>query len=729
MKEGNNSLLNLLQQNWGYTSFRPLQEEAVTAVREGRDSLVILPTGGGKSLCYQLPALVMEGMAVVISPLISLMKDQVDQLTSRGIEAACLNSSLSPNDKMAVDRQIKDGQLKLLYVAPERLLGGSFLTYLKQFPISFFAIDEAHCISQWGHDFRPEYRALKILRKEFPEVALHSYTATATQKVRHDIVQQLGLPDPEILVGSFDRPNLHYSVARSGKKKEKLLQLCGLVERHKGESGIVYCISRKSVEELAKALNDNGYRAIPYHAGLEDEPRKRAQEQFLNEKVDIIVATVAFGMGIDKTNVRYVVHWGMPKSIEHYQQESGRAGRDGLDSDCLLFYSIADLITWKRILVDLEPEHQRIAFTQLEEMESYANTTRCRHRYLVEYFGQAFEKEGCGACDLCLGNIETNPDSLVIAQKILSCVIRLNQRFGVKHTIDVLRGSKAARVIQFRHHELSTYGLLEESPASHVEDWIAQLCEQGFLSRNDEHKTLFVTADGNDVLKGEKIPRLVQFESPPIEAFIDDSWEGVDTNLFAKLKELRTRLAAEEKIPPYVVFGDAALRDMGRKRPSTHRSFLMVEGVGKKKKEKYGDLFLEAINNYCEKNGLEMDIFTRSPKSPIKLKPIMNGTKQKAFDLFGRRKNVEEVASQIERASSTTRGYLAEYLDAEKIIDPTPWIDGALHERIGNTIERVGMDRLRPIFEDLGGEIPYDQIRVSVTCWKNRDAANESSQS
>ncbi|MCA9433476.1 MAG: RecQ family ATP-dependent DNA helicase, partial [Candidatus Omnitrophica bacterium] len=577
-----------------------------------------------------------------------------------------------------------------------------------------------HCISQWGHDFRPEYRALRRLREEFPEVALHAYTATATQKVRHDIVQQLGLSKPEILVGSFDRPNLHYSVVRSGKKKEKLLHLCHLIERHKGESGIVYCISRKNVEELAKTLNDNGYRAIPYHAGLEDEPRKRAQEQFLNEEVDIIVATVAFGMGIDKTNVRYVAHWGMPKSVEHYQQESGRAGRDSLDSDCLLFHSAGDIVTWKRILSDLEPEHQKIAFSQLEEMESYANTTRCRHRFLVEYFGQAFEKEGCEACDLCLGGVETHPDSLVISQKILSCVIRLREMFGVKHTIEVLRGSKSAKVIRFSHHELSTYGLLQKESASDVGDWIAQLCDQGFLGRENERQTLFVTEEGRRVLKGERTPKLVKFETLPVEAFFDDSWEGVDMNLFKILKELRTRLAAEEQVPPYIVFGDAALRDMGRKRPSTHRSFLMVEGVGKKKCEKYGDLFLESINDYCRKNGLEMDIFNGARRSPIKLKPSMTEAKEEAFKLFKEGRDVETVAKQIERAPTTTQGYLAEYIDSHGVTDPSPWVDPDLHHRIGQAIEKVGGERLRPIFEELGEEVPYDQIRVSATCWKNQ---------
>jgi ATP-dependent DNA helicase RecQ len=686
---------------------------------EGRDSVVILPTGGGKSLCFQLPALLMEGMAVIVSPLIALMKDQVDQLRARGVRAACLNSSLSPKERWEVERDIESGNLDLLYVAPERLLNGSFLMDLKERRLSFFAIDEAHCISQWGHDFRPEYRGLRRLREVFPGIGLHAYTATATEKVRADIVQQLSLSSPEVLVGSFDRPNLHYSVSHTSKRRAKLVELLYLIDRHKGESGIVYCISRKNVEQLAATLNDNGCKALPYHAGMEDEARKKTQEAFLNEEVDIIVATVAFGMGIDKTNVRYVVHWGIPKTIEHYQQESGRAGRDGLDSDCLLFYSPGDATTWRRILEELEPEQRRISYRQLEEMESYCHSTDCRHRFLVGYFGQTLESEVCEACDLCTGEVEPVADSLVVAQKILSCVVRVGGRFGSRYVADVLTGAEDPKVRANGHEELSTFGLLQEHPRSKVEGWISQLLGYGYLSRDPEFRTLAITPKGREVLKGEIQPRLVSHGKPSTQTGADHSWEGVDMDLFDKLKQLRLQTAREEGRKPFHVFSDVTLRDMARKRPTSEEGFSQVEGVGRKKTESYARSFMGLIREHCDLTGVSTDVYGVRSRRERRILEAPTGAKREAFLRFAEGQDVATVAAAIERAPSTTSDYLAEYLEREGVTDCTPWLDPHLHARIAQAGEKVGLDRLKPIFEELGEEIPYDAIRISVACLRN----------
>src|SRR5438067_1972320 len=433
------ALREALQRVWGYSTFRPLQREAMHAILDARDSIVVLPTGGGKSLCFQAPAIVDPGLALVVSPLISLMKDQVDGLRVDGVAASYLNSTLLPHERDEVLASVRDGRCRLLYVSPERIVGeGSqaLRRMLQQARLRFIAIDEAHCISQWGHDFRPEYRQLGRLREEFPSVSLHAFTATATERVRRDIVGELRLRDPLVLVGSFDRPNLTYRVLRRGTLRRQLLDV---LARHDGEAGIVYCQSRREVEELAAWLQGEGRRAVPYHAGLADEVRSRHQEMFLDEHADIVVATVAFGMGIDRSNVRFVVHASAPRSPEHYQQESGRAGRDSLPAECVLIYSGADFPRWRQML-ESNGEWTESARTLMRDMERYASGTRCRHRALVEYFGEQYGKSGCGACDWCLKELEAVADSLTVAQKVLSCVARVKQTWGVAHVTDVLLG-------------------------------------------------------------------------------------------------------------------------------------------------------------------------------------------------------------------------------------------------------------------------------------------------
>ena len=605
--------LDVLHRVWGFSSFRPLQREAMQAVIDGRDSVVVLPTGGGKSLCFQAPALVprglsedgqrrREGFALVVSPLISLMKDQVDGLRVDGVAAAYLNSTMTAGERDAVVASLRADRCRLLYVSPERLVGeGSqgFRRLLQQCDLRFIAIDEAHCISQWGHDFRPEYRQLGRLREEFPGVSLHAFTATATERVRRDIAGELGLRDPVVLVGSFDRPNLIYRVLRRGDLHRQLLQI---LSRHEGEAGIVYCSSRREVDAIAEWLRGEGRRAAPYHAGLADEMRARHQEDFLDERVDIIVATVAFGMGIDRSNVRFVIHAGAPRSPEHYQQEAGRAGRDGLPSECVLIYSGADFGRWRQMLEgngELTPSAREL----LRDMERYAAGTHCRHRSLVEYFGEPYARENCASCDWCLKELEPVADSTVVARKILSCVARVRQTWGTAHVTDVLVGRASEKVLASRHHELSTFGLLEKESGAAVRGFIEQLVARGLLLRDgDPYPVLRLTTAGTQLLKGEGVCVLYREVQPPKSRTRARGREaesfGVDPELFDALRAVRLRLARERGVPPYVVFHDTTLREMAERRPSTLEDLHGIHGVGARKAADFGDAFLDAIRTF-----------------------------------------------------------------------------------------------------------------------------------
>ena len=597
----------VLQNYWGYSGFLPLQEQAMLCVGSGQDSIVVLPTGGGKSLCFQAPALTQPGLAVVISPLISLMKDQVDALTECGINAARLDSSQSASERADVFNQIHNKTLKLLYLAPERLLSNGFIDFLRNNDLSFVAVDEAHCVSMWGHDFRPEYRQLSVLKKAFRDIAVHAYTATATEKVRIDIAKQLCLDNPKVLISSFDRPNLIYKVEQ---RTSILKQVREVLERHKNEPGIIYCIRRADVDELSEQLAAKGYKTAPYHAGMSGEQRKLNQESFIEEKVDTIIATIAFGMGIDKSNVRYVIHAGMPKSLEHYQQESGRAGRDGLEAECSLFYSGGDYGVWKSIMRDMEAQPQQIALEKLNHMYSYCTSVNCRRKVILNYFSQELLKDNCDACDVCLGQMETMDDSQVTAQKILSCVIRLNERFGGDYTALVLTGSRDQRILDNGHDSLSTYGLLSNYRKRIVRDWIGQLIGQDCIQKVGEYNVLNVTEKGWRVLKGIETPRLLKHAEKParVAKTSIDSWQGVDKGLFESLRQLRRGIAQSKQVPAYVVFGDASLRDMARRRPSTGEVLLAVRGVGEKKRQQYGQIILDEIKKYCLANTVDMDV-------------------------------------------------------------------------------------------------------------------------
>jgi ATP-dependent DNA helicase RecQ len=577
------------------------------AVLGGRDSLVVLPTGGGKSLCFQAPAVVQDGLAVVVSPLISLMKDQVDALLAAGVPAALYNSSLGADEKAAVVAGLRARRFRLLYVAPERLVGeggDGFVGLLAGCDVRFVAVDEAHCISQWGHDFRPEYRQLGRLRDRLPGIGLHAYTATATARVRADIVSQLGLRDPVELVGGFDRPNLVYRVLPRASLKRQLEEV---LARHRGEAGIVYCTSRREVEALAAWLTAQGTRALPYHAGLADAERAANQDAFLSEQVDVIVATVAFGMGIDRSNVRFVVHAGAPRSLEHYQQESGRAGRDGLEAECLLLYSTADFLKW-RALLEQRDQHTDEARRLLGRMERYATSVGCRHRHLAEYFGDHPAGEPCGACDVCLDELEAADEPVVLARKVLSCVARVDQRFGAAHVANVLRGSATRQVSAAGHDTLSTFGLLAGAAVAEVRGYIEQLLGLGLLRQADgPYPVLQLTPSGLALLKdAASAPalKLARQRAPQrdrtratsgVEA---ESWHDVDRELFEALRAARLAVARERSVPPYVIFHDAALREMARRKPATIAGLLKVKGVGARKADDLGPRFLEVIRTH-----------------------------------------------------------------------------------------------------------------------------------
>jgi ATP-dependent DNA helicase RecQ len=587
-------VLEVLRRTWGYESLRPLQERAIEAALARRDSLVVMPTGGGKSLCYQLPPLLTGELTVVVSPLISLMKDQVDTLRELDIDARQVNSTTTEVEKREMVRAALEKRLRLLFVSPERLAVDRFQEFLASLDVRTFAIDEAHCISHWGHDFRPEYRQLGDLREKFPNAALHAYTATATAAVRSDIAAQLRLNDPAILVGSFDRPNLSYRVLPRLKPLEQTLET---IERHAGEAGIIYCIRKKDVDEMTAALRKRGVDARPYHAGLTREERTETQEAFAAETCNIVVATVAFGMGIDRSNIRFVLHTGLPKSIEHYQQETGRAGRDGLEADCVLLYSAADVLVWKSIV---EGNSTRL----IDEMDRYARGAVCRHRALVSYFGEEYTTPNCGACDLCLGDVEEVADATVIAQKILSCVIRVDQRFGIGHVISVLRGESIERVRKLGHDRLSTYGLLSEHETSELRDWIYQLIGHGLLEQDgDRYPILKVTDAARPVLRGEEPVRLVQIarkERRRKSKSESESWEGVDTALFESLRKFRRDLATARGVPAYIILGDRSLREVARLRPQTLTQLAEVYGIGEKKLADLGEGILAVVSGAAE---------------------------------------------------------------------------------------------------------------------------------
>jgi len=601
-------MIQTLKRYFGYDSFRPLQEEIIRTVLDGRDSLVLMPTGGGKSICYQLPALLCEGTAVVVSPLISLMKDQVESLCANGVAAGALNSSNDETENAVLRRACMEGRLKLLYISPEKLIAeANYL--LRDMHISLFAIDEAHCISQWGHDFRPEYAQMGFIREMFPNIPVIALTATADKITREDIVRQLHLRQPKIFISSFDRPNLSLTVKRGYQQKEKSKATLDFIGRHPGESGIIYCMSRSKTETVAQMLQKQGLRVGVYHAGVSSARRDEAQNDFINDRVQIVCATIAFGMGIDKSNVRWVIHYNLPKSIESFYQEIGRAGRDGLPSDTLLFYSLADLILLTKFAT--ESGQQGINLEKLQRMQQYAEADVCRRRILLSYFGET-TTEDCGNCDVCK-NPPQRFDGTVIVQKALSAIVRTEQQIGTSILVDILRGNNTPDVSEKGYQQLKTFGAGREVPARDWQDYLLQMLQLGYFEiAYNENNHLKITSSGSDVLFGRAQARLAVIrreESAPTKGRKKKSTIPVrelplglpnteSEELFEALRALRKRLADQEALPAYIVLSDKVLHLLSTARPTTMEAFGNISGIGEYKKKKYGKDFVELIKKY-----------------------------------------------------------------------------------------------------------------------------------
>jgi ATP-dependent DNA helicase RecQ len=733
-------LLDAVERVWGFSTLRPLQAEAIAATLERRDALVVLPTGGGKSLCYQAPPLVTDEVTVVVSPLIALMKDQVDALQLNGYPAAGLHSACTEEELARARQGLAAGEIRLLFVSPERLLSEGFIDWLKRLPqpsgargVRRFAIDEAHCISEWGHDFRPEYRRLSSLRRHFPDACIHAFTATATERVRRDIVEQLDLREPAVLVGTFDRPNLVYRVVpRLGRDE----QIAEVIARHAGEATIVYCISRKDTENVAAMLRAEGVKADAYHAGLDTDRRRKVQEAFSREKLDVVVATVAFGMGIDRSNVRCVLHAALPKSLEAYQQETGRAGRDGLEAECVLLYSGGDAAKWGQLFArsaeetGAGPEVTRAQLRLLDEMQRYAAGMTCRHKALSEHFGQAYPFPNCNACDVCLNEVDAVPDSTVVAQKIISCVARALQHsgigFGAAHIADVLRGSQSQKVLQRGHDSLSTYGLLRGTPRPTLLSYVNQLLDQGLLARGEgEYPTLSLTEASRDVLTGRREVALLSPRQPVERPERAGAGQAVvlspdERALFDALRELRRRIADERSVPPYIVFSDDALREMAAVRPASPETMARVRGVGSQKLATFGDEFISTIRSWCDRRGLDLD--ARRGSRPIQ-RPrsgSLSAGKRTTFECFSRGESIEAAARAANIKLRTASDHLAEWIETNAPDDVSPWISPAAYERIAAAAREAGLDFLKPIHERLGGAVPYEEIRVVVAHLRSR---------
>jgi ATP-dependent DNA helicase RecQ len=658
------------------------------------------------------------------------MKDQVDSLRACGVPAAQIDSSLSAAQRSAYEFDLMQGEVRLLFVSPERVAIPDFCGLLRRVGVKTFAIDEAHCISHWGHDFRPEYRQLGKLKENFPGASVHGYTATATEKVRHDICRQLNLKDPLLLVGNFDRPNLSYRVLPRQNLEEQILEI---IERHQGEAGIIYCLRRRDVDDITAILQARGHQALGYHAGMDPAERKRVQDEFAAEKCDLIVATVAFGMGIDRSNIRYIIHAAMPKSIEHYQQETGRAGRDGLEAECTLLHSGADAVSWRGILEksaqenEVDPDFLANAMKHVNDLDRYCRGAVCRHKALVNYFGQKYDKPSCDACDICLGDTEPIPDAVVVAQKILSCVARVQERFGVNHVVSVLRGENLERVRSLQHDQLSTFGLLKEHTKPEIRDWIFQLIGQEALKQEgDPYPVLKLTDASWEVMKKQRTVRLLR----PVRRKADDragrsradteSWEGVDRALFEELRTFRRVLAESRGVPSYVIMSDATLRELARLRPSTLANLRLVYGIGARKVDDFGDQLVRAIVGYCQRGQVPMDIpaapstaaRSAAPKPPKE--PAVNATRALAFKQFREGAAVEDVMHQTGRSRSTIMDYLCDFVRREKPASIDTWLAGDVYQRVAAAIAEHGSQRLKPLYVALDEQIPYDEIRLVI---------------
>jgi len=700
-----------LASTFGHSEFRPLQEEIVRAILDGSDVFVLMPTGGGKSLCYQLPATMRDGTTIVVSPLIALMKDQVDAITALGVPATFINSSLDVAEVSRRSNGLRRGDYRLVYVAPERLMTPGFLHLLKEVKLDFIAVDEAHCISEWGHDFRPEYRQLAQLRSLFPSVSLGAFTATATSRVQADIRTQLGLLSAPGFQGSFNRANLVYEVR---PKKDAYRQLVGYLRAHPQSSGIVYCGTRNGTEDLALRLRADGIDALAYHAGLDARQRHRRQEAFSRDDARVMVATVAFGMGIDKPDVRFVVHYDLPRTLENYYQESGRAGRDGETSDCILFYTYGDVVKLQRF-ADEKPESERqVAIWQLRQMQAWAESTTCRRRALLAYFDEEFDGQETPCCDLCRApGIER--DMTVPAQKFLSCVRRTGERFGAAHVISVLRGSRNERVLRFRHDRLSTYGIGRDLSE---DDWrdLARELETGGYTRSvpERFNAVVVTPRGEDVLF--RAARVTVTVREPPQTIVEI--EQPHPDLLERLRALRKRLADDRGVAPFIVFSDRALRAMAARLPDTESQLLALPGVGRQKAADFGPAFLTEIAGYVSETGaIPVEMIDDS----IKVAP--SGTVLKTLELFRAGNDVATIVRTRNLAPSTIERHLEQAIEAGEAIDIDPLVPPDRRATIEAAMDRLGDDYLGPLMDALGGDYTYGELRLIRADRRRRAAA------
>ncbi|MEG4352860.1 DNA helicase RecQ [Microcoleus sp. LAD1_D3] len=712
------SLEQALKHFFGYDSFRPGQQEIVEAALQKRDMMIVMPTGGGKSLCFQLPALLKPGLTVVVSPLIALMQDQVEALQDNGIGATFLNSTLSSQETRSRETAILEGKIKLLYVAPERLLGERFLPFLdivaNKLGISAFAIDEAHCVSEWGHDFRPEYRQMQRVRDRYPDIPIMGLTATATERVRQDIIQQLTLRNPYIHVASFNRPNLYYEVRP--KTKHSFAEVLQIIQK-KGGSGIIYCLSRKKVDEVAYKLQQSGIQALPYHAGMNDVDRATNQTRFIRDDVQVMVATIAFGMGINKPDVRFVIHYDLPKNLEGYYQESGRAGRDNEPAHCSLFFGYGDVKMIDYIIEQKpDPQEQRIARQQLRRVINYAESTDCRRTIQLSYFGDSFPGN-CGTCDNCC-NQKPVEDWTIEAMKFLSCVARCQEKFGMNHIIDVLRGSKNQKILQYQHNQLSTYGIGKDRSAEEWKKLSRSLLNQGFLDeKTDGFPILKLNEKSWEIMKRQRTVEIAIEPQREVQGKVRSLAVEVE-GLFTILRTLRKQIADEQFVPPYVVFADKSLRDMAEKRPQNLTEFEEVYGVGSNKRDKYGKVFLEAIRTFCQEQGLPSGAASSEVANLPNLSNVASYSQMQTWELYRQGLTVQGIANARGMSPNTISGHLIELMEMGREVDINLLVESERQQAIVYAIEVMGDEKLRAIYDFLEERYTFEEIKFVRAWWR-----------
>lgn len=722
------SIESALKQHFGHDAFRAGQRQVIEHVLAGRDAFVLMPTGGGKSLTYQLPAVLLPGLTIVISPLIALMHDQVDRLTANGIAATFINSALNAAERIERERAALSGKVQLLYVAPERLVTGNFLALLdrvqQQVGLSLVAVDEAHCVSEWGHDFRPEYRQLSVIRDRYPDVPMMALTATATERVRADILSQLRLRNPLLHLASFNRPNLYYEVRE--KRQGAYNELVRVLRELDGESVIIYCQSRKSVEELALSLNQSGIAALPYHAGLSSEQRTEHQERFIRDDVPALVATIAFGMGIGKPDIRAVIHYDLPRNLEGYYQESGRAGRDGLPAKCLIFFNYGDRMKVEFIIQQKEDEQeQRIARQQLQQVIAFCESNLCRRQVLLGYFGETVPTNNCGQCDNCTRSTVME-DRTADAIKLLFCIAKTQQRFGLGYVIEVLRGANTQKVRDYHHDQLPIYGYGKELSAEEWRRLGRALISQGLLSEtSDGYSIPRLNPLSWEILQKKRKVELPALEKPrsagAARASINpEDEEPGSEGLFQHLRAARKRMAEAQEVAPYVIFPDTALRAMAQQRPQTREQFAKIPGVGSVKLAAYADAFITEICEYCEERGLRMALeptleVKQEVEMPRERPPSRNGrgfTHQVTLSLYKQGMGIEGIARERNLTPGTIISHLTELLDAGERIEVERLVPPERYEAIVHALRTVGSETLRPVKDELGDDYSFDEIRL-----------------